>query len=407
MNPITISAVTTHLVNLFDGYELLRDVWLLGEVSNWKKASSGHIYFSLKDAGASLSGVMWKGNAFRHNWLPREGDQVLAHGYVGVYPERGSYQFYADEIRPAGRGQLYAQFEALKEKLAAEGLFDAARKRPIPAQPRRLGVVTSAGAAALQDVLRVLAQRWPLVEVIVFPTLVQGSDAPGQIVAALEAVNRFGQGGSLFDAGTLWVPLDTILLVRGGGSIEDLWAFNDEKVARAVAASRVPVIAGVGHETDFTIVDFVADLRAPTPSAAAAAAVPDRWELIEQLRAVRAGLIQRASAEIVWRRERLDSLRARLRRVSPQRQIDLSRQRLLDREDRLHRQMAQRLAALKERLAFGQVRLQSLNPTAVLARGYSIVQQPDGRVVTGPEGATPGDLLRVRGAGGGYDVRRE
>ncbi|HRJ45551.1 MAG TPA: exodeoxyribonuclease VII large subunit, partial [Caldilineaceae bacterium] len=282
MNTITISAVTTHIVNLFEGDELLRDVWLLGEVSNWKKAASGHIYFSLKDAGASLSGVMWKGNAFRHTWLPREGDQVMAHGYVGVYPERGSYQFYADEIRPAGRGQLYAQFEALKEKLAGEGLFDAERKRPIPSTPRRLGVVTSAGAAALRDVLRVLSQRWPLVEVILFPTLVQGNDAPGQIVAALEAANRFGNGGSLFDGD----PVDTILLVRGGGSIEDLWAFNDEKVARAVAASRAPVIAGVGHETDFTIVDFVAVLRAPTPSAAAAAAVPDRWELIEQLRAV-------------------------------------------------------------------------------------------------------------------------
>ncbi|MGB5050904.1 MAG: exodeoxyribonuclease VII large subunit, partial [Caldilineaceae bacterium] len=260
MNPITISAVTTHIVNLFEGDERLRDVWLLGEVSNWKKAASGHIYFSLKDAGASLSGVMWKGNAFRHTWLPREGDQVMAHGYVGVYPERGSYQFYADEIRPAGRGQLYAQFEALKGKLAAEGLFDAESKRPIPAQARRLGVVTSPGAAALRDVLRVLSQRWPLVEVILFPTLVQGNDAPGQIVAALEAASRFGNTGSLFDG----EPLDTILLVRGGGSIEDLWAFNDEGVARAVAASRVPVIVGVGHETDFTIVDFVADLRAPT-----------------------------------------------------------------------------------------------------------------------------------------------
>ena len=403
MNPITISAVTTHIVNLFEGDELLRDVWLLGEVSNWKKATSGHVYFSLKDVGAALSSVMWKGNAFRHTWLPREGDQVMAHGYVGVYPERGSYQFYADEIRPAGRGQLYAQFEVIKEKLAAEGLFDPDRKRTIPPQPRRLGVVTSAGAAALQDVLRVLSHRWPLVEVILFPTLVQGGDAPAQIVAALEAANRFGQGGSLFDGD----PLDTILLVRGGGSIEDLWAFNDENVARAVAASRVPVIAGVGHETDFTIVDFVADLRAPTPSAAAAAAVPDRAEIIEQLRAVQVWLNQRANAEIRQRRERLDSLRSRLHRTSPLRQIDLSRQRLVDTETRLHRQMDHRLAVLKERLAFGQVRLESLNPSAVLSRGYSIVQHPDGRVITGPEETTPGDLLRVRGGGGEYDVRRQ
>lgn len=403
MNPITISAITTHIVKLFEGDELLRDVWLLGEVSNWKRAASGHIYFSLKDAGATLSGVMWKGNAFRHSWLPQEGDQVLAHGYVGVYPERGSYQFYADEIRPAGRGQLYARFEALKEKLLGEGLFDAERKRPIPVQPRRLGVVTSANAAAFQDVLRVLAQRWPLVEVILFPTLVQGGDAPGQIVAALAAANRFGNGGSLFDG----EPVDTILLVRGGGSIEDLWAFNDEGVARAVAASQVPVIAGVGHETDFTIVDFVADLRAPTPSAAAAAAVPDRWELVEQLRAVQAGLSQRAEETIRRERERLENARARLHRASPQRQIDLARQRLVDTEDRLHRRMDERLAALRERLAFGQVRLESLNPTAVLGRGYSIVQRPDGRVVTGPEGAAPGDRLRVRGAGGAYHVQRE
>lgn len=403
MNPITISQVTTHIVKLFEGDDLLRDVWLLGEVSNWKRAASGHIYFSLKDAGATLSGVMWKGNAFRHSWLPQEGDQVLAHGYVGVYPERGSYQFYADEIRPAGRGQLYARFEALKEKLLGEGLFDAERKRPIPGQPRRLGVVTSANAAAFQDVLRVLAQRWPLVEVILFATLVQGGDAPGQIVAALAAANRFGNGGSLFDG----EPVDTILLVRGGGSIEDLWAFNDEGVARAVADSQVPVIAGVGHETDFTIVDFVADLRAPTPSAAAAAAVPDRWELIEQLRAVQAGLSQRADETIRRERERLEIARARLQRASPQRQIDLARQRLVDTEDRLHRRMDERLAALRERLAFGQIRLEGLNPTAVLGRGYSIVQHQDGRVVTGPEGAAPGDRLRVRGTGGAYHVQRE
>ncbi len=403
MNPITISAVTTHIVKLFEGDDLLRDVWLLGEVSNWKKAASGHIYFSLKDAGANLSSVMWKGNAFRHTWLPREGDQVMAHGYVGVYPERGSYQFYADEIRPAGRGQLYTQFEALKEKLLAEGLFDEERKRPIPAVPRRLGVVTSPGAAALRDVLRVLSQRWPLVEVILFPTLVQGNDAPGQIVSALGAAKRFGNGGSLFDGD----PLDTILLVRGGGSIEDLWAFNDEAVARAVAASDVPVIAGVGHETDFTIVDFVADLRAPTPSAAAAAAVPDRLELVEQFRAVRSGLIQRADEEMAWRRERLDGLRSRLQRTSPQRQVDLARQRLADTEERLQRQMAQRLAVLKERLAFGQVRLESLNPAAVLGRGYSIVQDANGAVVTGPEGAGAGDLLHVSGADGTYPVRRE
>ncbi|MFZ1757159.1 MAG: exodeoxyribonuclease VII large subunit, partial [Caldilineaceae bacterium] len=322
MNPITISAVTTHIVNLFEGDERLRDVWLLGEVSNWKKAASGHIYFSLKDAGASLSGVMWKGNAFRHTWLPREGDQVMAHGYVGVYPERGSYQFYADQMRPAGKGQLYARFEALKAKLAAEGLFDPERKRPIPVQPKRVGIVTSAGAAALRDILRTLSLRWPLVDVLLFPTLVQGGDAPIQIVRAIQAANRYS-----IDI----APIDTLIVGRGGGSIEDLWAFNDEGVARAIVASAIPVIAGVGHEVDFSIADFVADLRAATPTAAASAAVPDRAEVMANLWAVERGLAERAENLLDFQRARLDQLAARLDRVHPRRQLDLSRQRLEDR----------------------------------------------------------------------------
>ncbi|RME52023.1 MAG: exodeoxyribonuclease VII large subunit [Caldilineae bacterium] len=329
-----------------------------------------------------------------------EGDQVLAHGYVGVYPERGSYQFYTDEVRPAGRGELYAAFEALKEKLAAEGLFAAERKRPIPALPHRLGVVTSPGAAALRDVLRVLSQRWPLVDVILFPTLVQGADAPPQIVAALEAADRYGRGGTLFDGS----PLDVILLVRGGGSIEDLWAFNDEGVARAVAATETPVITGVGHETDFTIVDFVADLRAPTPSAAAAAAVPDRWEQIDQLRRVEQGLVQEAAAMVSAHQEQLALAEARLHRASPARRIDLDRQRLDDLETRLHRQMNRLLSQLGERLSFGRVRLESLNPRGVLTRGYSIVQKADGRVVTGPDEVVVGERLTVVAERGEYPV---
>ena len=175
MNPLTITQLTAHLTSLFEQDELLRDVWVLAEVSRWTRAASGHIYFSMKDSGAVINSVMWRGNAHRHAWLPREGDQILAHGHVTVYPERGQYQFYANEIRPAGRGQLYAQFEALKERLAGEGLFDQARKRPLPDSPRRLGIVTSQSAAAFQDVLRVLAQRWPLAEAVLFPTQVQGA----------------------------------------------------------------------------------------------------------------------------------------------------------------------------------------------------------------------------------------
>ncbi len=218
MTPISVSKLTTHIVLLFENDETLRDVSVLGEVSNWKRAASGHIYFSLKDAGATLSAVMWKSSANAHTWLPREGDRIVAHGYVGVYPERGAYQLYANRIQPAGRGQLYAEFERLKAKLQQEGLFDQERKRPIAVQPKRIGVITSRDAAALRDILRVLAMRWPLVEVVVFPTLVQGSEAPGQIVAALENAAAYGDHVA---------RLETLILARGG-SIEDLWAFNDE-----------------------------------------------------------------------------------------------------------------------------------------------------------------------------------
>ncbi|MBX3000768.1 MAG: exodeoxyribonuclease VII large subunit [Caldilineaceae bacterium] len=403
MNTLTISALTTHIVNLFAADEVLRDVWITGEVSNWTKARSGHIYFSLKDSGANISAVMWKGNVFRHSWLPTEGDQILAHGYVDVYPERGIYQFYADEIRPAGRGQLYAQFEALKQKLMAEGLFNGERKRPIPAVPQRIGVVTSDGAAALRDVLRVLSQRWPLVEVILFHTLVQGNEAPAGIVSALAAANRYGQGSSLFDAAD---PLDVILLVRGGGSIEDLWAFNDERVARAVAESALPVISGVGHETDFTIVDFASDLRMPTPSAAAAAAVPDRVEALAQIAYGREALAEIIEDQIAARQYQLEECQARLRRSSPQRALDRARQSLDELGARLHRHMDRQLQQRRERLESAELRLNSLNPAGVLARGYSLVQRIDGSIVTDPQQVAVGEALTVHAAKGVYRVRR-
>ena len=435
MNPVTVTDLTNHIVALFEEDERLQDLWVLAEVSSWKKAASGHIYFSLKDGGAVIAAVMWRGNAYRHTWLPRTGDQILAHGYVGVYPERGSYQFYADEIRPAGRGQLYAQFEALKEKLAAQGLFDATRKRAIPPAPRRLGIVTSPNAAALQDVLRLLSQRWPLAELILFPAQVQGADAPRQIAAALDAANRFPANAStsgraplsdfadlplLSDDDPTDFPatgeplappdrdrLDTLLLVRGGGSIEDLWAFNEEQVAWAIADSRTPVIAGIGHETDFTIADFVADLRAPTPTAAAVAATPDSLELLEGIRQTCSWLMRQGAATVAERRIDWEALRRRLQRSAPLRRIDLTRQRLDDAEERLRRAVAQTLRQRSERLASGAARLETLNPSSVLARGYSIVQRADGSVVTEPEQTSPGERLLVRAAGGKYAVRRE
>ncbi len=397
MNPITISALTTHIVALFEQDEVLRDLWVTGEISTWKRATSGHIYFSLKDGGATINAVMWRGSAMAHSWLPKAGDQVVAHGYVGVYPDRGAYQLYVNRIQPAGRGQLYAQFEELKRRLAAAGLFDDDRKRPIPVTPSRIGIVTSADAAALRDILHVLAARWPLVDVVLFPTLVQGSDAPALIEAALAEANRYASEVE---------SLDTIILARGGGSIEDLWAFNDERVAQAVASSAVPVIAGVGHETDFTIADFVADLRAPTPSAAAAAAVPDRADMLQRLRSVQQGLVEQALADVATEQERLARVRQRLQREDPARQLDIQRQLLDDRLARLRHAMQSRLERAVDRQVAATQRLAALSPSAVLGRGYSIVQNEQGEIITSPVATSSGESLWVSSAGGRYGVTR-
>jgi exodeoxyribonuclease VII large subunit len=398
MNALTVSALSTYIVALFERDELLRDVAVVGEVSNWKRAASGHVYFSLKDAGANIAAVMWRGSAQAHTWLPREGDQVVAFGYVGIYPERGVYQLYANRLLPAGRGQLYAQFEELKVKLAAAGLFAPERKRPLPTQVQRIGVITSADAAALRDILRVLAERWPLVEVVVFPTLVQGADAPSMICEALRCANHHSDAVE---------SLDLLILARGGGSIEDLWAFNDEQVAYAVAASALPVVTGVGHETDHTIVDFVADLRAPTPSAAAAAVVPDRVEALGRIHSYMDWIGEQLAEQIEDERHRVDQAARRLLRTHPQRQIDLRRQSLDDRDRRLAWAVGRRFERLAERGLATQRRLEALNPVAVLRRGYSIVQRQTGEVVTQPARLAVQESLAVRAAGGSYLVRVE
>ena len=395
VNPITVSALSTHIVALFERDELLRDVAVIGEVSNWKRAASGHIYFSVKDSGANMSAVMWRGSALSHSWLPRDGDQIVAHGYVGIYPERGVYQLYVNRVQPAGRGQLYVQFEALKAKLEADGLFALERKRPIPPTPQRIGIVTSRDAAALRDILRVLTARWPLVDIVVFSCLVQGSEAPGQIVAQLECANRYSQEIE---------PLDTLILARGGGSIEDLWSFNDERVAYAIAASALPVVVGVGHETDFTIADFVADLRAPTPSAAAAACVPDHAESRARLASIFGWMSNEISDQLDAANRQLGEARGRLLRVHPQRQIDQRRQRMDDRERRLHSAQRRRLDRLTDRAGGARAKLDALNPIRVLARGYSIVQRNSRQVITGPSGLQAGETLEVRAAQGSYQV---
>jgi exodeoxyribonuclease VII large subunit len=270
MQPQTVTAITRHIKALLDADDVLADLWVEGEVSNFTRASSGHCYFTLKDSEAELRCVMWRGQVAQQSWLPRQGDWVAAHGYVSVYERGGAYQFYADAWQQGGVGARWQQLMELKARLEAEGLFSPERKRPLPAWPHKIGVVTSPSGAALRDIINVLSGRYPLVEVIVSPSLVQGVEAPDSLARAMRRLGKVS-------------ALDVVIIARGGGSAEDLWAFNDEQVVRAVAACPVPVIAGVGHETDYTLTDLVADYRAPTPSAAAAAAVPDARELRERV----------------------------------------------------------------------------------------------------------------------------
>ena len=396
--PVSVSALSTHILALFERDELLRDLWVVGEVSNWKRVASGHIYFSLKDAGGTIGAVMWRTSAAAQRWLPQEGDLVHAHGSVSIYPERGQYQMYVNELQPVGRGQLYAAFEALKARLAAAGYFDVERKRPMPARPQRIGVVTSPSAAALRDLLRVLSTRWPMAEVLLFPTLVQGSEAPAQLVAALANANRYSD---------MVAPLDVIVLARGGGSIEDLWCFNDEHVAHAVYNSRCPIVTGVGHETDFTIVDFVADLRAPTPSAAAAACTPDRAELRDQLRGVRTSLALDVADLLYNAQAHFEQRRLRLMRLNPERILRINRQQVDERTRRLGLLAAQRLQRCADRTRTAHLRLDALNPQRVLERGYSIVQGEQQQIVASPADAQVGEMLRVRTAAGAYGARKQ
>lgn len=357
---ITVAELTAHIRRLFDDEPGLRDVWVEGEVSNFRRVASGHCYFTLKDSAAQIACVMWRSHAERQVTLPENGDAVLVHGAVSVYEANGVYQLYADRVRPRGLGDLHLRFEQLKAKLLAEGLFDAARKRPLPAFPRRIGVVTSADAAAFQDVLNVLRRRYPLGEVILSACGVQGDAAPPQIAAAIERLNVHN-------------ACDVILVCRGGGSLEDLWAFNDERVARAIAASRIPIVSGVGHETDVTIADFAADVRAPTPSAAAELLAPDVADLRLALAGLRARLSGALAAGLATRADRLRRERRALRGVSPQRLIERHRQRIDDWNAALVARQRQRLALLRERVKGQQAALVAASPAAILARGYALI----------------------------------
>ena len=394
---------------------MLRSLRIRGEISNFKAHSSGHWYFTLKDDQARIACVMFRQNAMRMSIRPRDGMAVVLSGSVSLYTQSGTYQFYAENMRPDGVGGLYQQFEALKARLAAEGLFDAARKKPLPLRPKKIAVVTSRTGAVLQDIRRVSAARDPGVPLVLLPVQVQGEGAAEEIAAAIRW------------AGTL-PGVEVIIAGRGGGSMEDLWAFNEEIVARAIADSPIPVISAVGHETDFTIADFVADVRAATPSNAAELAVPDRAELLEGLRMVRRHLTKAMDAMLTDKSRQVAYLARRLTAASPEMRLREAAHRLAQCRDRLDRaverpltEAAPRLSLMRirldhamdgtlerhrQRLSRDRARLETLDPRRVLERGYALVTDGD-RVIATRDAAMQSPRMTLHFRDGAVQVRHE
>jgi exodeoxyribonuclease VII large subunit len=390
--PLSVSEVTAHVKDLIESDDTLADLHVAGEISNLSRPASGHLYFTLKDAASQIKCAMWRNSVNKlRGYAPQNGDAVIARGRVGVYERDGAYQLYVEALSRQGAGGLAAEFERLKQALAAEGLFDAERKRPLPAVPRVLGVVTSATAAAFQDILNVLRRRYPLVEVVLSPTLVQGADAPAQIVRAIERLNAYGK-------------CDVILVARGGGSLEELWAFNDERVARVIAASAAPVVSGVGHEIDFTLADFAADVRAPTPSAAAELITPDINDFRLRVDGLSVMLSDALQTRLADARAQVDMLQRALRLLSPAGQVRQRREQVVDLRARLDAARTRALSLARLRVDSLRARLDALGPQATLARGYAIVQWGDGALVRATGDVNAGDALRIRVADGEFGV---
>jgi exodeoxyribonuclease VII large subunit len=383
---LSVSQLNTYLRELLDADPIVRDIWIEGEVSNFSRPPSGHCYFTLKEGEAQIRAVSWRSSVARIGTMPGNGDAVLAHGRVAFYESSGQIQLYVDMIRPAGVGLLHARFEELKARLAAEGLFDESRKRPLPELPRRIGLATSPTGAALQDMLNILRRRYPLAQVVLAPCQVQGDGAADTVVEALYALYE--------------QDLDLIIVARGGGSAEDLWTFNEEVVARAVFASPVPLISGVGHETDTTIIDYVADVRAPTPSAAAELAAPDIGELAGAME-----LLHIRAAELLRRHlddaaSDLDRLERRLAQYSPATRLQRDRQLLDELARRAATRLSHSVALHRAQLAGTSAQLAALNPLATLGRGYAVVRRADGAIVTDPAQLAPGEALAITVKGG-------
>ena len=379
---VTVTQLNTYLKSVFDGDSNLTNIYLSGEISNFTNHyRSGHLYFSLKDEKCSVRAVMFSSSARRIRFTPQDGMKVLVRGRVSVYEASGQYQVYVDDMQPDGVGALNLAFEQLKRKLAAEGLFDASRKKPLPRYPARIGVATSPTGAVVRDILQILGRRWPAAEIIFCPVLVQGEGAAESIAEGLAKLDALG--------------LDVIIAGRGGGSIEDLWAFNEETVARAIFACRTPVISAVGHETDTTIADFVADLRAPTPSAAAELAVADMNLALERLQAYRDQMGRLLEYRLSEYKMRLQQIRIQLEFKSPVQRIRELRQRAVDTEDALHRAMRLALEEKRHRMSVYIERMKGLSPLEKLGQGYAAVTDSTDRRVYCVGQVKPGDVLQI------------
>lgn len=379
----TIIELNNYIKRMIDADDILAGVYVKGELSNYKTYPSGHHYFTMKDAEGTLKCVMFKGSAVKLRFKPENGMSVVAFGRVAAYPRDGVYQLYASEITPDGVGDLYVAYEQLKEKLLKEGLFDELHKKPLPAYPKTIAVITSPAGAAVQDIIRILGSRWPLTKVIIMPVRVQGVEAPPEIVEALNYANENRVA-------------DLIITGRGGGSIEDLWAFNDERVARAIFASDIPIISAVGHEPDVTIADFVADVRAATPSNAAELAVPDKHDVRNWLLAADTRLKQAMNSNLKSRRQMLQNASEKRVLQSPMIYIDDRRIQVDRSAEKLLSAMQNQIHRHRERYSRLAAALDAMSPLKVLGRGYAIARRVDGAVIKTAKDVKPGDHMTIR-----------
>ena len=386
-----VSEVNDYIKTIMDGDGLLSGLTIRGEISNYKVYPSGHHYFSLKDAGGAIRCVMFRGSAAALRFRPENGMKVLASGRISVFPRDGAYQLYCQRLTPEGVGDLYVAFEQLKKKLQAEGLFDPAHKKPLPPFPQRIAIVTSAAGAAIHDMLRILGKRYPLAKVILLPVRVQGVEAPAEIAGAIRYVNRFQLA-------------DLIITGRGGGSMEDLWAFNDERVARMIYLSQIPVISAVGHEPDVTISDFVADLRAATPSNAAELAVPEQGELRERIAALRLRLAQAEERRLKLIRQQVEKLQSARVLQNPKNYLE-DRRLLLDfQQNKLTAAMRQLVLKKQQDFVARRTALEAMSPLKVLSRGYAMTRDSAGRVVTDAAALKPSEIITVTLRNGEVDA---